>query len=77
VDQFFIFLPRAACAVDQFLFFTARSLHGGNHVLLLPRSNCAVLDLFVRRAELARQPTSPVSTVQTLRGGRSAAQIRS
>jgi hypothetical protein len=31
----FIFLPRAACAVDQFLFFTARSLHGGNHVLLV------------------------------------------
>jgi hypothetical protein len=30
--------------VDQFLFFTARSLHGGNHVLLLPHSSCAVLD---------------------------------
>jgi hypothetical protein len=50
----FYFLPRAACAVDQFLFFTARSLHGGNHVLLLSRSaaraRCWILIRPPRRA---------------------------
>jgi hypothetical protein len=50
----FIFLPRAACAVDQFLFFTARSLHGGNHVLLLPRGSCAVLDFNSSAAQSLR-----------------------
>jgi hypothetical protein len=40
----FFFLPRAACAVTSFYFFTAHSLHGGNHVVLLPRSSCVVLD---------------------------------
>ena len=50
----FIFLPRAACAVDQFFFFTARSLHGGNHVLLLPRSSCAVLDFNSSAAQSLR-----------------------
>jgi hypothetical protein len=50
----FYFVPRAACAVDQFLFFTARSLHGGNHVLLLPRSSCAVLDFNSSAAQSLR-----------------------
>ena len=46
-------------------------LHGGNYILLLPRSSCAVLHFnSTGRGDPVRQPTSPASTVQTLRGGR-------
>jgi hypothetical protein len=50
---------RAACAVDQFLFFSARSPPTGtveiiSHVLLLPRSSCAVLDFNSSAAQSLR-----------------------
>jgi hypothetical protein len=70
--------------VDQFLFFNARSLHGHKFLFFYCAQparwkSCftsAAQQLrgaglqFVRRAELARQSTSPVGTLQNLRGGR-------
>jgi hypothetical protein len=54
VDQFLLFYRAQPARWISLLFFTARSLHGGNHVLLLPRSSCAVLDFNSSAAQSLR-----------------------
>jgi hypothetical protein len=55
VDQFlFFYRAQPARWISFFFFFTAHSLHGGNHVLLLPRSSCAVLDFNSSAAQSLR-----------------------
>ena len=75
----FIFLPRAACAVDLFFFLprAACTVEIMFYSGILPRSSCAVLDFNSSAAQSlrgSRESTSPVGTmvgtVQTLRGGR-------
>jgi hypothetical protein len=57
VDQF-LFFYRAQLArwISFYFYLTARSLHGGirNHVLLLPRSSCAVLNFNSSAAQSLR-----------------------
>jgi hypothetical protein len=54
VDQFLFFYRAQPARSQVFIFFTARSLHGGNHVSLLPRSSCTVLDFNSSAAQSLR-----------------------
>jgi hypothetical protein len=62
VDQFLFFYRAQPARWISLFFFTARSLHGGNHVLLLPRSSCAVLDFNSSAAQSLRGSRAHRST---------------
>ena len=50
----FRFLPRRVSVARSFNTHAAPRLHGGNHVLLLPRSSCEVLDVNSSAAQSLR-----------------------